>query len=179
MKEKVLTGIENTNERIDRVKLLHSNLKKESKLIKDCNSRVEIENQFDLDPLQTESTWIKGSKKDIQTINDICKRLANDRYKKLDDDSCPMYSRHKAHLMIGLSRLIPAFIKHNELHLRTSVRRILLHILSTCSESDKAAADTTKNLIEIIDNRLDLSYVWGDLSPNGGTQGFYPIELLD
>ena len=173
MKEKVLTGIENTNERIDRVELLHSNLKKESYF------RKKLIKQLGVDPLKVESTWIKGSKKDIQTVNDICKRIADNEFMKLDDDSSPMYSWNKTQLMIGLSFLIPAFIKHNKLHLRTCVSQFLLHILCTCSESDKAAVDTTKNLIEIIDNRLDLSYVWGDLSPNGGTQGFYPIELLD
>ena len=86
MKEKVLTGIENTNERIDRVELLHSNLKKESYF------RKKLIKQLGVDPLKVESTWIKGSKKDIQTINDICKRIADNEFMKLDDDSSPMYS---------------------------------------------------------------------------------------
>ena len=171
MKEKVLTGIENTNERIDRVKLLHSNLVKEAKV------RKEIEKKLNTDhfSLNTDIPWVKEIKKDIQTINDICKKIGDCQFPHYDDDSCPMYSRHKTVLMVGLSILIPLFIKNNELHLRTTVGQLLTQILFTCQESEEVAEETTKDLIKFIDERCETSFVWEPMRSNGGTRGFYPI----
>ena len=81
-------------------------------------------------------TSAKGTKTDIQILNAIAKKLAREQYAGWDNHSCPMKSRHKTQLMIGLSFLIPTFIKHNKLDSYLTVRQILLHIATGCTESN-------------------------------------------
>ena len=99
-------------------------------------SPVDMPTAEEVEKLDRCDTSAKGTKTDIQILNAIAKKLAREQYAGWDNHSCPMKSRHKTQLMIGLSFLIPTFIKHNKLDSYLTVRQILLHIATGCTESN-------------------------------------------
>ena len=115
-------------------------------------SPVDMPTDEEVEELDRYDTWAKGTKNDIQVINTIAKKLAREQYARWDNYSCPMKSRHKTQLMIGLSRLIPTFIKHNKLDSYLTVKQILLHIATVCTESlhkgDEVAWSTVDHMTE-------------------------------
>ena len=100
------------------------------------------------------STWSKGTKTDIQILNALSKKLAHDQYEGWNNYSCPMKSRHKTQLMIGLSYLIPKFIQHNKLSTYLTVRQILLHLASASLEDHSKGNDVAWSAVEHITNEL-------------------------
>ena len=117
-------------------------------MIKDFPTKEEQEE------MNKRSCWSKGTKTDIQILNALSKKLAHDQYDGWNNYSCPMKSRHKTQLMIGLSYLIPKFIEHNKLSTYLTVRQILLHLATASLEDHKKGNDVAWNAVEHITNEL-------------------------
>ena len=134
-----------------------------------AKDRVELLNSTDLitpeqaqaawphdgDVLDKKSTWIRGTKTDVQVVNAICKKLASDQNKGWDNHSCPMDSRHKTQLMVGLSYLIPKFIEHNKLHTGVVLNQILRHLLSASLENHNEASKVEDSVNKHISKEME------------------------